>query len=224
MSDRDPFDPLAALERIFDDWRAATDPDGQHREAWDHIAAEIAAARSAIAETETHHQKQLETLRAQHAAELDLATHSSRAHQDIAVARAAVDAEAARAQADRLAAEKEAERRRLLAEVAELREEVSTLSSFDATLALGLYSKREEADEADASTLRAECEAARARVARAEADARKSGARTALEMAQMDIALEQARAERDRAEHALASAEARLTNTREKLAAWRTRV
>ena len=67
------------------------------------------------------------------------------------------------------------------------------------------------------------CDAAGVKLAKAEAEAQQSGARTALEMAQLDIALEAARTERARAEHALTAAEARLASTRGKLETWRSR-
>jgi hypothetical protein len=227
VSDRDPLElaqeRLTALEHLFDDWRAATDPDDAHREAWEHIDAEIAKARAAIVEAGAQHKKELEVLEEQHTAELDLATHSSRAHRDIVAARAAVSLETARAEADEALKEREAERESLLVEVEELREEVATLSSFSVERVLALYTARAEADEAEVAKVRKECNAARKRVTKAEAEGRRSGARTALEMAQMDLSLEMARAERDRAEQALATAESRLASAREKLAAWRAR-
>ncbi len=223
MSDRDPIElaqeRLEALERLFAHWRTTTDPADAHREAWDHINEEIAQARAAIAELGAQHQKEIEALQAQ----LDLATHSSKAQRDIAAARAAVSLEAERAKADEALRQREAERERLLAEVAELREEVTTLSSFSGERALALYTNRTTSDRARVDAAQREYEATQVRLAKAEAEARRSGARTALEMAQMDLAIEAARAECDRAEGAFRAAQARLASTLEKLAAWRTR-
>lgn len=183
------------------------------------LETELASLKNETELLRERHEAQLETLKSQHRAQLEAATASTRTQ--IENARMQSELMTMQLQADLVEQDRESYLDRLNALAAELSEEIDVLLSFSRETAAAFYQRRVERET---EVLRQAEEAhlvAKRALARKEAEAQASGQRTIAQMAEIDMAINLARAEAQSAGVAVRDAKTRLETLVEKLASCR---
>jgi chromosome segregation ATPase len=180
------------------------------------LEAELSALKNESELLRERHEAQLEALKAQHRAQLDSATVSTRAQ--IENARMQTELMSMQMQAEAVEQDRESYLERLNALAAELSEEIDVLLSFSRETATAFYQHRVERETEVLRQAEESHRDAKRTLARKEAEAQASGQRTITQMAEIDMAINLARAEAQGAGVAVRDAKARLETLVEKLA------
>ena len=223
MPPRDPLqtalDRIAVLEAELTERRSAGGASQGEDAARLRAEAALSELKREMDVLREQHEAQLDSLKLQHQAQLEAATLSTRAQ--IEHARMQSELQSVQLQAELVEQDRESYLEGLNALARELSEEIEVLLAFSREQAAAYYVERVARETAALAHAEEAHRAARRALAKKEAEAQASGQRTIAQMAEIDMALNLARAETQAAGVAVRDIKARLESLERKLARCR---